>query len=79
LYFDGFFGEPIAINGDLEFGAEARQALDVVVVLVGDEDAVKTLGRTADGRQTLSDLPAAEPRVNQEARLFGFEVGAIPG
>ena len=35
--------------------------------------------RAADGSQALPDLPEAEAGVDQEARLRGFEVGAIAG
>ena len=79
LIFEGFLRRAIAINRDLQFGAELDQSLDVISVFVRDEDAGQVFGRAANGGEPLADLPQAEPRINKDARLIRFQIRAIAG
>ena len=49
----------------------------MVGMFVRDENARKALGRTANGGEALARLARAEAGVNKNARLGGFEVGAV--
>src|SRR5205823_5483918 len=77
LAFDRLPGEAVAVDRDLELGAECGQSLDMVAVLVCKEDSVKTLGRAPEGGQPLPDLAAAETGVDEQAGFPGFQVGTI--
>ena len=57
----------------------ASQALDMVAVLVGDEDAGEIFRGAADGGEALADLAEAEARIDQDAGFVGLHVGAIAG
>jgi hypothetical protein len=77
LGFDGFLGEAIAIDGELQFAGETDEAGDVIGMLVGDEDAVQSFGSATEGLKALPDLASAQAGVNQKARLGSFEIRAI--
>ncbi len=77
LEFDGFPGKPVAINGNVEFGTETDEAVDMVRVFVSDQDAGDAFGRAANGGEALPDLAAAETGVNEDTGLGGLQVGAI--
>ena len=50
------------------FGARQHgQAIDMVAMLVGDEDAVQALGIFADGFEAGENLLPVQPRVDQDA------------
>ena len=51
----------------------------MVRVLVGDENSGQIFRRPANGRQPLANLAQAEPRVDQDAGVIGFHIGAIAG
>jgi hypothetical protein len=74
---DGFGGEAVAVDGDAEFSGEGAEAHDVVRMLVGNEDTVEGFRCTADAGEALSDLAAAEPGIDEQARFGGFQVGAV--
>lgn len=77
LGFDGFLGGPIAIDGYLQFGREHAEALGVVAVFVRDENAAQALRSSSNPQQPLADLPGAEPGVDEQAGVVGFQVGAV--
>ena len=73
-------GESVAVNRNLEPGAERLESLRVVGMLVGEQDAVERLGRAAQLGQSQADLTAAEAGVDQQPRLLCFKIGGIsPG
>jgi len=63
----------------MQFFAESGQALHMIRVLVRDENSGKVLGRAPDGGEALANLAQAEARVDQDAGLLGFHVGAVAG
>lgn len=77
LAFDGFAGVAIAVNGDVEFGGDGGEALDMIAVFVGDENARQPFGSAADGGQSLADLAAAEAGIDEQTRLTGLQIGTI--
>ena len=77
LEFDGLFGEPIAIDRNVELGTQADQTVDVIRVFVGDQDAGQTLRNLADRSEALARLPDAETSIDQQPGFSAFQVGAI--
>src|SRR5579872_4909722 len=77
LEFDGFLGGSVAINGKVELGTEADEAVDVVRMFMGHQDAGKSFGTTADGGKALPDLAGAETGIDEDAGFIGFQIGAI--
>lgn len=73
----GIAREAIAINGDLEFGTKRGEAVDVVGVLMGDENAGEPFRRAADGGEPLAKLAETEPGIDEDAGIVGFQVSAI--
>ena len=59
------------------FMADLRQAVGVIGVLVGDEDAVETAGLYAEGFEAAAEFFAIDAGVNEEAGALGLEQGAI--
>ncbi len=76
---DLVLGGAVAIDRDAGFLGDDGEAGDVVAVFVRDEDAGERFGSAIDRGETLADLPAAEPGVDEEARFSGFEIRAITG
>jgi len=70
--FDGVFGEAIAVDWNAEAGAKDGEALDMIGVLVGDQDALKPFRVPLDARQAQADLPRAEPGIDQDPSIPGF-------
>ena len=77
LTFDRLFRRAIAVNGDLQFLAQADQAAGVVLVFMCDEDGLEAFRRPPDAGQALSDLAAAKPDVDEHASIFDFEIRAV--
>lgn len=77
LGLDGFLREAVAKNRDRLPRAQSREARDVVAVLVRDEDAGEGFGCAIDRREALANLAAAEPGIDENAGVVGFEVGAV--
>ncbi len=48
-------------------------------MLVRDEHCIQALGILADGRQPCERLPPAEPGVDEDARAFRADEGAVAG
>ena len=57
--------------------AQRRQALNVIAVFMGDEDAAQQFRGAPDGGKPLPDLTSAQTGVDEKPRLVGFEVSAI--
>ena len=79
LILDRLLGRAVAVDGNAQLVAQRRQALHMVGVLVGDENAGQVLRRAANGGEALANLAQAEARVNEDAGLVGFHVGAVAG
>ena len=79
LGLDDFLGEAVAVDGNLVLGAEDGEALDVVAVLVGDEDAGEGFRGAVEGEEALANLASAEAGINEDAGVVGFEIGAVAG
>lgn len=77
LDFDGFLGEPVAIDRDLQFGGEHAEALGVVGVFVRDENAAQVFRSSSNSQQSLADLTGAESCVDEQAGIVSFQVGAV--
>ena len=75
--FNGFFGEPIAVDRDIQFSSETGQTLNVVGMLVGDKDSSEILDRAADGEETIANLAATQAGIDEQARLLSFEISAV--
>ena len=79
LVFDRFLGWPVAIHRDPQLFAQGHQGLHVIGMFVRDQNPGQILRGSTDAGQTLPNLAKAEPCINQHARLFGLDVGAITG
>src|SRR5439155_6259763 len=64
---------------NLQFRAQRGQALNMIAVFVGYENAVQTFRCAANREESIADLPAAEARVDEQACFVGFDIGAIAG
>ena len=51
--------------------------MDMIGMFMRDEDAAQAFRRASDGEQSLADLPSAQAGVDEQARLGGFQIGAI--
>jgi hypothetical protein len=79
LIFEALLSRSVAINRDMELGAELNQSLDMVRMFVRYQDASQIFRRAADGGQALADLAQAEARINEDAGFIGFQISAITG
>ncbi len=77
LKFQRILCRAIAINRHAQFLAQARQSLDVVRMLVGEEDGREILRGSSDCGQSFADLPKTESRINEDPCLIRFHVCAI--
>ncbi|MDB6108688.1 MAG: hypothetical protein JWR69_438 [Pedosphaera sp.] len=77
LPFDAVLGGTVAVDGNLQLGAEGGESVDMVGVLVGDEDAREAFRRAANGGQALADLTQAEPGIDENAGFGRLQVGTI--
>jgi hypothetical protein len=77
LPFQRFTSQAIAINRDLEFDGELRQALDMIRVLMSEKDSLKSFRGAAKESHSLPDLPPAETGINEKTGLAGFKEGAV--
>ena len=59
------------------FVADLRQAVGVIGMLVGDEDAVESAGLYAERFEAAAEFFAVDAGVNEEAGALGLEQGAI--
>jgi hypothetical protein len=55
-----------------------RQSAAMIVVFVGNENAVEALNAFFDGRQARESFALAESGINQEAGTLGLEQGEVP-
>ena len=74
-----FLSRAIAIDRNVESGAELDQPVNMVRMFVRDENASEIFGRASNRSKTLPDLAQAEPGINQDAGFIGFQVRAIAG
>ena len=77
LMLNRFLREAVAENRNLQLRAQRCQTLNVVAVFMGDENAVQSLRRAANGGKPLPDLTAAQTGVDEQPRLVRFEVSAV--
>ena len=74
---DGFLGEPVAIDRDAVGFAESAEAVGVIGVLVGEQNAGERFGGAADGGEPFTNLPGGKTGVDEQARIPGLEIRAI--
>jgi hypothetical protein len=67
----------IAKNGDVKFVRESKNAGDVVGMFVRDQDRRKIFRRAPDGSEARADLARRKSGVDEDAGIFGLDVGAI--
>ena len=75
--FEGFLGEAIAVDRDLDLGGESDESLGMVGVFVSDEDTVEVFRGASDGEKALADLPSTQAGVDEKSCVGGFDVGAV--
>ena len=63
----------------LNLSASPSSPANVVAVFVGDQNGGEIFRRAADGGEARADLARGKSGVNQDAAMFGFDVGAIAG
>ena len=74
---DRFFREAIAKDRHGNLVAQGTEAVGMVGMLVGEENSGEAFRRPANLREPLANLLGAEPGVDQEPRIAGFEIRAI--
>jgi hypothetical protein len=79
LVLNGLVRGAIAKNREAQFRGKRAEALNVIAVFVGDDDAGQIFRDAADRGQTLADLPRAEPGIDENAGFVGLHVGAVSG
>ena len=72
-----FAGVAVAVDGQTKFSGEVFQALDMIRVLMGDEDAVEVFRGAVEGGEALADLTGAESAIDQNARPRGFQIHGV--
>ena len=77
LALNGFLSEPVAVNGDFQFGAKHGERGNVIGMLVGDQDSREGFGGFANGGEALMDFAGAEAGIDENARTRCFQKGAI--
>src|SRR3989442_5154096 len=79
LILNSLLSWPIAINRDMKFLGQRDQSLHMIGMFVGHEDSGQVLRHAANDGQPLANLASAQPRIDQQPGLVGFDVGAIAG
>ena len=77
LRLNGFLGQAVAIDGDLQLAGKDAEALSVVRMFVGDENSAQVFGSPPDTEESLADLSGAEAGIDEQAGLAGLKVGAV--
>ena len=77
LLLDSILGEAIAINRNRNLFAKSAQAIGVVSMLVGKENASEVFGSAANLGQALANLPAAKTSINKQPGAGRFQIRAI--
>src|ERR1051326_3648968 len=62
-------GQTIAINRDVQSRCQADQALNVIGMFVGNQDAAGVSRGAPDAQQSLPDLTAAQPGIDEQTSL----------
>src|SRR2546423_4585702 len=75
--FNGFFGQPVAINWNIQFSGQACETLNVISVLVRDEDSSEVLDRAPHREEALANLAPAQAGVDEQTRLLSFDISAV--
>ncbi len=70
------FGE---VSGGMEMSEKLRKAAGVIGVFMGNENAVETLGRLAEGGKAAESFFASEAGVNEKRSAVGFQQCGIAG
>ncbi len=70
------FGE---VSGGMEMSEKLRKAAGVIGVFMGNENAVETLGRLAEGGKAAESFFASQAGVNEERSAFGFQQRGVAG
>jgi len=77
LGLDGFLGEAIAVNGDVQPAREHAETLGVVGVFVRDENSIQVFRRTSDDEKSLANLTRAQAGIDEQARIIRLEIGGV--
>lgn len=77
LRLDGFLGQAVAVDGNVQFAGKDAETLGVVRVLVGDENSAQVLGGPPDTEESLADLPGTEAGIDEQAGVFGLKIGTV--
>ena len=70
-------GGAVAIDRNIQFFCEQRQALDMIGMFVRDKNPGQIFRRAPNGGEAFTNLSSAETSVDQDAALSGFDVSAI--
>src|SRR6267143_6098955 len=70
--FNGFFGQAIAIDRNIQSSGQARETLNVVGMLVRNEDSSEVFDGPPNREQAAANLAAAQAGVDEQARLLGL-------
>ena len=76
---DGFCGEGVAINGNVEFAAENFEPADMVAVLMGEENAVQPVRRHTALSKAQDYLPGAQSSIDKNFAVISRDKRAVPG
>ena len=72
-------GAAVAVDGGCMVLGPLREALRMISVLMGDQDAVEFRREDAAGFQAPSQFPGAQPCIHQERGVAGAHKGRIAG
>ena len=70
-------GMAVAINGNAKLGGEHLEAVNVVGMFVGDQDAIEPLRWAVQIKQGGSDALGAETAVDEHPRVWRFQIRRV--
>jgi hypothetical protein len=74
---NGFSGERVTINRDVEFAAKHFQAANMIAVFVREQNAIELVGSDAALFQPQDELARTESAINEDFAVIGGDKGAI--
>ena len=77
LLLDGFLGQAVAVDGDVQLRGEHAESLDVVGMFVRDENSAQVFRCPSDPQQSLTDLAGAQTSVDEQTNAVALEMGAV--
>ena len=79
LVFDRLARWTITVDGYSQLFDQLPQALNVVGMFVGNENASEILRGPSDRRKAFADLAQAKARIDENPCLIGLQIGAVSG